>query len=265
MKSEYTPQAFLRNLIQYRYVLNNLVTSDIKVKYRGTVFGYLWSLLEPLAFVLIYWFVFVIIARRGDRTYSLQVILGVLPFQFFSNVVSGGASALVGNASLIRRVYMPREIFIFSTLVSNLVVLLTSLLVVIPFLIAYQVTPGWRIVYVLLGILLLSLFSLGIVMILACFQAFYRDIAYVIRVVLRLAMYLSPVIYSMQMVPEHIRIYYVINPLSIYISLIRSGVMNWELLFNEWVIVYAIICALASFRLGLWGFGKMIDRAVKYL
>ena len=128
-----------RTVVRHHHVLVNFVLRDLKVKYRGTVLGYLWSLLEPLSLVLIYWFVFVVIARRGGPDYPLVVILGVLPFQFFNTVVASGAASLTANASLIRRVWLPRELFVIGTALSSLVVLGLSLLVCVPFLLLYQV------------------------------------------------------------------------------------------------------------------------------
>ncbi|MBX2811812.1 MAG: ABC transporter permease [Myxococcales bacterium] len=256
---------FIQNIVRYRYVLHNFVVRDMKVKYRGTVFGYLWSLLEPLSFVGIYWFVFVVIAKRGGPEYPLQVVLGILPFQFFSLVVSGGAGALVGDAPLIRRVYLPREIFVVGQLVSQMVVLLLSLIVVVPFMFMHGALPGWRLVGLPVGLFLLSLYALGIALVLSCLQAVYRDVSYVLRVVLRLALYVTPVIYTLDMVPLNIRGAYLLNPLVIYISLIRSSVMNQSYPFDVSVFVYGVACAIISLWFGSWLFRQWIDRAVKYL
>lgn len=255
----------LRNLLKHHHVLANFVLRDIKVKYRGTVFGYLWSLLEPLSLVGIYWFVFVVIARRGSADYPLVVILGVLPFQFFSAVVNGGAGALASNASLIRRVYLPRELFVVGQVGSNLFVLACSLLVAIPFLWVYDVQLGWRLVFVPVGILGLTALAGGLGLTLACANALYRDVGYVLRVVLRLAFYASPVIYPVAMVPERLQPFYLLNPVAVFLAMVRCGAMNQEMPFT---VAHAMLAGGLAVGVS-WGgarlFRRWEPRAVKYL
>ena len=253
------------NVSRHRHVVKNFVLRDMKVKYRGTVFGYLWSLLEPLSLVGVYWFVFVVIANRGGPEYPLEVMLGVLSFQFFNLVVSGGAAALVSNAALIRRVPLPREIFVFASLCSNAIVLATSLFAAIPFMIAYRITPGLGLLVVPLGIVLIGLIAGGIGLVLACANAVYRDVAYVVRVVLRLAFYATPVIYVVDMVPESIRWIYLHNPIAVSISIIRCGLMSRPFPFAFEHLVFALGVAVISVWLGTHIFYRWVDRAVKFL
>lgn len=254
-----------RNLVRHHHVLSNFVLRDLKVKYRGTALGYFWSLLEPLSLVLIYWFVFVVIARRGGPDYPLVVILGVLPFQFFNLVVASGASALTANASLIRRVWLPRELFVIGTVLSNLAVLGLSLLVCIPFLFFYGIPMGMRLVGLPAGLLLLSAFATGLALALAAPSAIYRDLGYVLRVVLRLAFYASPVIYSLDMVPESIQGWYLLNPLAIYLTAIRNGVMNQPAGFS--FVAWLWGAAVSGFTLlaGAHLFRRYEAQAVKFL
>lgn len=255
----------LNNIRRHHHVLRNFILRDLKVKYRGTVFGYLWSLLEPLSLVAIYWFVFVVIARRGGPDYPLVVILGVLPFQFASTVISSGTGALVANASLIRRVYLPRELFVVGMVGSNLFTLGLSLLVSVPFVVAYDVSPGPRLALLIPGVLLLAGLATGIALILACANAIYRDVAYVVKVVLRLAFYASPVIYSVEMVPEALRPTYLANPFAVLLELIRSAVMNRPLPFSSLHLASAVAVSFLALVLGARLFQRWQAKAVKFL
>lgn len=258
-------QELWRHVTGHHHVLTNFVLRDLKVKYRGTVFGYLWSLLEPLSLVGIYWFVFVVIARRGGPDYPLVVILGVLPYQFFNMVVSAGSTALSSNASLIRRVYLPRELFVVASMISNLVVLGLSLLVCVPFLVAYQVPLGSRLLILPVALIALTSFATGIALVLACAHALYRDVGYVLRVVLRLLFYGSPVIYAVDMVPERLRDVYLLNPVAVYLSAVRSAVMNQALPFGVLHGLIAIVAAGLSLYLGAAFFQRYERQAVKFL
>ena len=248
-----------------RYVLWNFVARDLKVKYRGTLLGYLWSLLEPLSLVLVYYFVFEVIARRGGPGYPLIVVLGVLPYNLMGTIVQAGATALTSNAALIRRVYLPREVFVLSAVASNLVVFGLSMLAVVPFMIFYGVVPGWRLVYLPLATMEMALFATGLGLVVACANALFRDITYVIRVVLRLFFYGSPTIYTIAMVPDDLRGLYVLNPVAVYLSTLRNGVMNEPLPFGPGPALFAGAVAVVVFMAGLHLFQRWQAKAVKFL
>lgn len=253
------------NASRYRYLLKNFVLGDLKVKYRGSVAGYLWTLLEPMALVATYYFIFVVIARRGDHTYPLVVLLGVLPYNLFSSIVNGGANSLVANASLIRRVYLPRELFLIALLGSNLVVFFSSLLVVIPFLFYYGVTPTISLLFLLPAIILIVLFASGIALIASCINVLYRDVGYLLSVALRLVFYGSPVIYSAHMVPESLRDLYFLNPLAVFLSLIRAAILNEPLICTTGHIAGAVIASFVVLFGGALFFARWEGRVVKHL
>ncbi len=250
---------------RYHYVLRNFIQRDLKVKYRGTVFGYLWSLLEPLSLVLVYWFVFVVVAERGGPDYPLVVILGVLPYQFFGNVLTAGANALVGNAALIRRVYLPRDLFVLGAVGSNLVVFLLSLLVTVPFLVLFDARPGGQILVAAGALALLAALSTGLALVLACVNAVYRDVGYVLKVLLRLGFYASPVIYTTGMVPERLRPFFLLNPVAVLIEGMRAGVMGQSIPFSAGQLVYAALCSIAVLAAGASLFSRLERKAVRHL
>ncbi|MEQ8273771.1 MAG: ABC transporter permease [Deltaproteobacteria bacterium] len=255
----------LRVIQENQYVLENFIKRDLKVKYRGTLLGYLWSLLEPLSLVGIYYFLFDVIARVDEPGYALIVILGVLPYNLFGAIVQAGAVSLTSNASLIRRVYIPREVFVYAHVGSNLVVFGLSMFAVVPFLFVYEAVPGWRIIFFPIAALLITLFATGIAFFVACVNALYRDVGYVIRVTLRLLFYGSPLIYPITRVPEEILGVYLLNPLSIYISLGRSAVMNEPYAFSDLYMAYGVGIAILTFVGGALYFKKYEKKAVKFL
>ncbi|CAN0546189.1 unnamed protein product [Laminaria digitata] len=186
-----------------------------------------------------------------------------------SAIVQAGAGALVSNASLIRRVYLPREIFVLSQVGSNVVVYLLNLVAVIPFMIYYEVMPGWRMIYLPLAVLLMVSFSTGLALVAACANAVYRDVGYVIRVMVRLLFYGTPTIYPLAMVreavPDWVYEIYLLNPITIYIAMVRSGVMHQPMPFEaRHAIVASVIAVFALFGGGLL-FTRWESRAVKYL
>ena len=249
----------------HRYVISNFVTRDLKVKYRGTLFGYLWSLLEPMSLVAIYYFVFVVIARRGEEDYALLVILGVLPWTFFSSVVMGGANALRTNAGLIRKVRLPREVYVIAGAASAAAILMLSMLSVIPFLLVFRVAPGLSLLLWPVAIVLIAMMAIGVGLIAACANVIYRDVAYLITVVLRIGFYFSAVIYPVTMVPETFRHIFLFNPMALCLSMARSAVMNSPPPYALEHVASAVLVAFVLLGFGTKFFSRWENKAVKFL
>lgn len=262
--------SFLNGLIlcftRYRHLLAYFVIGDLKVRYRRSVAGYFWTLLEPLSLVLTYFFLFAIVMRVDQPAYPVVLLVGLLPWNFFNAVVQTGSYALVSNAGLIQKVYLPREIFIVTTVGYNLFVFLASLLVVVPFLVWFRIVPQPRAIVALpFAILLLTLLATGFAFIFACLNVRFRDIGDVLRVVLRLAIYFTPILYTVPMVPEKWRTLYLLNPVSIAILLFRVALMNDPMQASPKFLVAATIFSFAVFFGGLWTFSRWEGRLVKYL
>lgn len=254
------------SLTRYRHVLAYLVASDLKVRYRRSVFGYLWTLLEPLSLVFTYYFLFAIIAQVDRPAYPIILMIGVLPWTFFSSVISTGAFVLIGNAGLIQKVYLPRELFMVSQVTYNLVVFLLSLVVVVPMLVWYGIYPDpARLLLLPIAIVLLTLLATGIGMIAACLNVLYRDVGDVLRVLLRLGMYLSPVIYTLDMVPEQFQRYYMLNPISVVLTLFRASLLDEPIPVSGRLIALGIALTLLIFVSGLAVFSRWEAKLIKYL
>ncbi len=257
--------SIVRNLRTHRHLLSHFIRRDLKVKYRGTLFGYLWSLLEPLSLVAVYYLLFAVIAQRGEPGFPLIVAVGVLTYNFIPATILAGSNALVSNASLIKRIYIPREIFVLSAAGTQLVVYLLNLLTLIPLMFIYGIMPGVALLWLPVALALLIAFSLGIALFSACANAVYRDIAYLVRVATRLMFYATPAIYPVSMVPEKVRDYYLYDPVAVYLSMTRSAVMGREFPFHATHLAVAVAAALFSLLFGAWFFTRNQAKAVKFL
>ena len=250
---------------KHRHVLSNFVSRDLTIKYRGTVAGYLWSLLEPLSMVAVYYFIFGVIAKRGDSDFPLIVILGLLPWNYFNALIMGGANALRANSGLVLRVHLPRETYILANAATALVVMGLSFLVVIPFMFIWDVVPGWRIVFFPLSIVLLTMCALGIGLVVSCLNVIYRDFSYLLQVIFRFLFYFSATIYPVSMVPEKIQFYFLFNPIALCLSMGRNGIMNRPMPFELVHVGSAVTLAIITFLIGVYYFPRLEAKAVKYL
>jgi lipopolysaccharide transport system permease protein len=200
--------ARLRELWAYRDLIANLVARDLKVRYKNSLLGILWSLLNPLLMMLVFTFVFQTLAGSSDLpAYPAFILSGVLAWNLFSASVTGATNSIVGNAHLIKKVYFPREVLPISVVLSNLVNYLLALPVYFVLALALgRSLTGW--VLFLPAVILVQLtFTLGISFILTTANVFYRDTQIVMEVVLLAWFFLTPVFYPiMQVAPQGVRI-----------------------------------------------------------
>jgi ABC-type polysaccharide/polyol phosphate export permease len=188
----------LKEVIRYRYLLQNLVRRDLKVRYRNSVLGILWSLLNPLFMMLVFSLIFgKLIPREDIRQYSVFFLVGLLPWNFFSGSIVGGTVSITANSALIKKVYFPRVLLPTATLLSNLVNFLLAFIVLIVFLFISGI--GLTVHALWLPALLFTqlLFILGLVLALSTFHVFYRDVVMVLDVVMLAWFFLTPIIYPL--------------------------------------------------------------------
>jgi ABC-2 type transport system permease protein len=222
-----------RALVRRREVLQTLVMRDLKVRYASSVLGYLWSVLDPLAMAAVYWFVFVKIFERGDvgqDPYIVFLVVGLFAWQWFSSTVSTGAKALLSESRLVRSTSLPRELWVVRVVLSKGVEFFFTLPVIVFFVALNTVVPTWRLVFFPLAIVLQGLMLTGIIMILAPVTALLRDTQRLVSIVLRVAFYLTPIIYSIHSErAEKVRDVLMLNPMTGVLELYRSGFFAEEL------------------------------------
>ena len=200
--------ARLRELWAYRDLIANLVARDLKVRYKNSLLGVLWSLLNPLLMMLVFTFVFQILAGSSDLpAYPAFILSGVLAWNLFSASVTGATNSIVGNAHLIKKVYFPREALPISVVLSNLVNYLLALPVYFVLALALGLNPTGWILFLPAVILVQLTFTLGISFILTTANVFYRNTQIVMEVVLLAWVFLTPVFYPiLQVAPQGLRI-----------------------------------------------------------
>src|SRR5690349_14254002 len=174
-----------------RGVLNTLVVRDLRIRYAGSVLGYVWTVLDPLAMAMVYWFVFGIIFKArhvGQEPYILFLVIGLLPWQWFSQTVTDSSRAIVQEARLVRSTSLPREMWVLRVVLAKGVEYLFSIPVIAVFCLAYagESQINWRIIFFPLAILLQALLLTGIGLILAPVTALVRDTQRVVRIALRM-------------------------------------------------------------------------------
>jgi len=255
----------LRDLWAYRELLFFLAWRDLKVRYKQTVLGVLWVLLQPLLMTIIFTVFIGILVRipTGGHPYALLVYIGLLPWTFFSSAVLQSGTSIVSNAHLITKVYFPRLIIPAASVTARLVDFAISFVILAGLMIYYRAGLTAQIAMLPVLILLVALLALGFGMLVSALNVKYRDIGVMLPVVLQLWMFVSPVLYPSSLVPGRWRWAYDLNPLAGIIEGFRAAILgggfNWPAVALSAVVTAALLTSSALlFRRVERGFADII-------
>src|SRR3954462_1129826 len=211
-------------LREYRDLLYTLSAHRISVRYKQTVLGFAWAILQPVMMMVIFTAVFSVLARMpSDGTpYALFAYSALLPWTFFNTAVSTGTNSLVSHTQLITKVYFPREILPITYLIAALFDFAIGCVVLMALMFWYHVPFSLQAFGLLPLIALLALWTLAVALILAAIQVRFRDIGVALPVLLQLLMFASPIIYPLSVVPAAWREWYLLNPLAGIVSSFRD-------------------------------------------
>jgi len=226
-----------RELVKYRSLLKNLVVRDVKARYKNSLFGILWSLLNPLGLMVVFTILFTVLGQSGgNRQYPVFILVGIMTWQFFSGALMSGTVSIVGSTSLVKKVYFPRELLPLSSLLSNLVHFLLAFVVLVAFLYIFDLGLTVHALWVPVILLTQLIFTLGLVLLLCTFTVFYRDLLLVLNVVLTAWFFLTPIFYSFDFFGN--------SAVLLGITFNPARVMRW---------VNPMASLIDSYRTVLWG------------
>ena len=213
-----------KDIYDYRELLKTNVKKDIRGKYKGSFLGILWSFINPLLQVVVYWIVFPYLMRgAGGDNYLVYLITGLIPWTFFLTTVSTGTTSIKANAGIIKKVYFPREILLISQVLSGLVNFFISCIVIILFCIFGGVGPlSWHVILVPIFAFIQFLFTSGLVFAFSAINIYIKDTEYIIQFFINLFFYATPILYEATLLPERVRWILYLNPLTHLIETYRD-------------------------------------------
>lgn len=257
-------KAVFKNSYHYRYLLYQLIARNIKLKYRKSYLGILWSLIEPLMTMIVLSLVFGTLLGKGDKYFPVYVLSGRLLYSFFSTGTKTAMRSIRANASMIKKVYVPKFMYPLSACTSSYVISLISLVDLFLVILFMRMEIGFSILGVILPILILFLLTYGVGMILTAINVFFRDVEYIWDVVLMLIMYTCAIFYKTDSFVGTSK-YWVfrLNPLYALIKCFRDCIYGvpMEISWLLYSAVFSIVCCL----IGLLIFKKKQDKFVFYL
>lgn len=235
----------LKELYDYREMMYNLVKKDLRTRYKGSVLGFLWTFINPLLQLIIYTIVFSLIMRCNVDQFYIYLFIALIPWIFFTTALQGGATSIIYGKDLIKKVYFPRAIIPLSVVNAAFMNMLFSMVIVFAALLISGIGLSIYIIFLPVVMAIEYLFALGLALIFAALTVYFRDLEHILGIVIMGWFYLTPIVYTMDMVPEELRGYYKFNPMTDIMAVYREilyykqmpqletllGILMWSIIF----------------------------------
>ena len=252
---------YIDNFLRFKPLLEELVARDIKIKYRRSVLGVLWTILNPLCMMVILSIVFSNIFKFDVENFPLYILSGQVIFNFYNDATTNSMTSILGASSLIKKIYVPKYLFVLSRIVSSFINLMASFCALLVMMVVTRAELHWEVVLSIIPLTMVVGFSLGIGLILAALTVKFRDIMHLYSVFTTGLMYLTPVIYPMSILPETIKKIVMLNPLTNYLIMFRDVMFN-DTLPSMSSITVGVVEMVIALVLGVWVFYKRQDEFI---
>ncbi len=205
----------IKELYQYREMIFSLIRKDLKGRYKGSVLGFLWTFLNPLFQLVIYTIVFSVLFPTTIEKFYIFLFVGLIPWLFFNTCLAGGATSVVSQENLIKKIYFPRQVLPIAYVTSAFVNMLLTFIVIFAVLLISGFGINFRIMWVLPIVMIVEyLLALGIAMISSALTVYFRDLEYILGIIAMAWMYLTPILYEVDTIPEEYRHLIYLNPMT---------------------------------------------------
>ena len=247
-----------KNFKKYRYLLFELTKKNIKLKYRRSYLGILWTLLEPILTTIVLSIVFTSLKKKSDSTFPVYILTGRLLYSFFAQSTRQAMKSIRRNSGMIKKVYVPKYIYPISDILSNYIIFIISMLVLFGSMLVFKVNPTKYIFNAFIPLILILILCFGMGLILTTMAVFFRDMEYLWSVVLMMIMYTSAIFYDASIVSKQWIFYF--NPIYHIIVNFRNSIYGAPLDMNSLMI--SIGYSLASLIIGIILFYKKQDKFI---
>lgn len=255
----------INTFMQYKDLIKELVSRDIKLKYRRSFLGYIWSILNPLLIMVVLSVVFSAMFKKNIENYPVYLLCGRMLYEFMTTSTNGAMKSVTGNASLLKKTYIPKYIFTLAKVTTCMIDFVFSLGAMLIVMVATGAKFYWTILLTPYVILQTYIFCCGLGFLLAQLHVFFRDIQYIYKAITTAWMYLTPIIYPLEQLPEILQVLIkAVNPMYYYVAQFRDLVLYGRLpgprvFWGGWFFSFAMLFV------GLWIFKKYKDKFILYI
>jgi ABC-type polysaccharide/polyol phosphate export permease len=254
----------VRETYRYRELIWALALKDLKIRYKRSVLGFLWALLNPALLMLVLTLVFSTVLRFPIPHYAIFLLSVLLPWTFFSQSLSYAVESIVGNGDLIKKIRVAKLVFPMAAIVSNLINLGLSLIPLAVLVLLMRHPFYWTWLYLPVPLLALTIFTMGMAFFFAVANVYYRDVAHILQILLQAWFYVTPIIYSLDFIPAKYQWIFKLNPIIYVINGFRLSVY-YGMLPRAQSIIASFVCAFVTLFIGFAMFRKNQDAFVFYV
>lgn len=241
----------VKDLYSYRELLKTNIKKDVGGKYKNSFLGVLWSFISPLLQIMVYALVFQVILKSDIENYTVYLCCGLIPWQYFSSVITRGAATIIDNGNIIKKVYFPREILPISVVTSEGINFLISTIIILGFVIFGGVGLSINILWFFVILAIQYIVSIGLAFIVSSLSVYFRDLLHLLGIIIQLLFYATPIVYAANAVPAELQWIIKINPMSYLIECYRNIFYNkMPPNFNGLLIALAmgiVLCVIGYF------------------
>jgi len=256
--------AYLRNVFNRRALIWSFAVTDLRLRYRNSVLGFFWSILEPLLMLTVLYFVFSYVLRSDIENYPLFLLIGLIIWNTFSRGTTMASNSVLSRGGIVLTVKFPRMILPLSSIITSFLMMFLELLVFVAFIIAFQFQPPTTALALPLAFIPLFIFTLGISLLLSSLNVLYRDISYIWAVVILAGFFLTPIIYKIDIFPENVQNVLMINPMAHFVTWAQNFTIYGDIPTIE-SIGYSFGLSIAVLLVGFFVFVRLEDRMVDKL
>lgn len=255
----------VKTFLQYKNLIVELVSRDLKLKYRRSFLGYIWSILNPLLIMVVMSVVFSAMFQKNIENYPVYLITGRTIFEFITASTNGAMKSVTGNASLLKKTYVPKYIFTLAKVTSCMVDMVFSLGALFIVMLATGTPFRWQLIMLPLVIIQVYIFCCGLGFFLAQLNVFFRDIQYIYKAFTTAWMYMTPLFYPIENLPNGIQVIIkALNPAYYYVAQARDMVLYGNvpgprIFWGGWIWAFAMLI------IGVWSFQKSKDKFILYI
>lgn len=255
----------IMTFIKYKSLLKKLVSRDIKVRYRKSFLGMIWTVLNPLLMMCIMSVVFSNLFKMEIKNYPVYVMVGMIVFNFNAEATNQALISIIDSSSLIKKIYIPKYLFPISKVISSLVNLGFSIIALLIVMIVTGAPFHWQLIFIIIPIIYLLMFSIGLSLMISAINVYFRDMTHLYSGVLITAWtYLTPIFYTISIVPVHMKIYLKNNPMYHFVTFFRGIIMD-GIYPGIGENIYCLSLGIGMLIIGLIVFKKLQDNFILHL
>ena len=233
----------IKEIFTFKEMIISWTRKELRTRYKGSFFGFLWTFINPLIQLMIYSIVFPWILKVSEENYAMFLFVALLPWNYFTTCLQGSATLILGNSNLVTKVYFPREVLPISFTLSGLMNMIFCYMIVIPMLLFFRIPLTVHVLWLPVLMLTQTIFCMGISLLVSSINVYFRDVEYFIGVMLMGLYFLTPIMYGMDMVPKDYQLFLRINPMTTFCELYRAILFygkGVEMRLYFFILIYSI-------------------------